>query len=46
VIELPYTYALFTWTPASAERAAHIGEDALVPPTCHQPAEPEYGVES
>src|SRR5919199_391937 len=35
---LPYTYVELTTAPASAERAAHIGELALVPPTVNQPA--------
>src|SRR5712691_10879183 len=38
----PYTYAAFTTTPESAERAAHIGDDALVPPTVNHPSWPEY----
>jgi hypothetical protein len=38
VIALPYTYAELTTVPATAERAAHIGADALVPPTVNQPA--------
>src|ERR687885_1508875 len=37
---LPYTYVELTTAPASAERAAHIGELALVPPTVNQPAWP------
>lgn len=42
----PYTYVLLTCTPSTADRAAHIGADALVPPTRYQPVVPLYGVES
>ena len=40
VMLLPYTYAELSTTPWSADRAAHIGEDALVPPTVNQPVCP------
>jgi hypothetical protein len=33
-----------TAEPSTADSAAHMGVDALVPPTVHQPDDPEYGV--
>src|ERR671934_2051936 len=40
---LPYTYAAFTTAAdESADRAAHIGDDALVPPTVNHPDWPWY----
>ena len=42
----PYTYVEPTTVPATAERPAHIGEDALVPPTLNQPCWPWYRVVS
>lgn len=41
-----YTYELVIWTRSTADRAAHMGAEALVPPTLYHPVVPLYGVES